>query len=487
MKKLKFLIPAITIFGIAGCAEYENGLEAYDKGNFKAAFEAFSNVSDAEYIFSIFYTNEEINNSTYRLAGMYNLGQGVEKDNDVAVKLWIRAAEQGHMDSRFHLGRLYYDGKIVDEDDKLALRYFTLAAEQGYAEAQWYVGYMHKKGMGMRQADYKTALKWFLLAAEQGDADAQLHLGYLYQDGEGKKESIWSKYIGRTIKTDYAKAVKWFTPLAEQGNEYAQFELGQIYRQGGYGTTKDVDLAKKWYALAANQNHASAALRLAEIFLWQEGKSQDDVEAARRWVWVAADQGGNHRAQIELGFLYAGEHGWVKDYVLGHMWLEIADNHRRLKNLPITRARLRLWNTVTRNMSWLQYAVAEHLACHCQSGYSGKCEDVVTTRPALVRREVEPGLNNAKILGSLNRIARQSFPEDSELCWEALSLSHDEAYSYLEAQPMEGDMGYRSVVFVIPKASDKSVTVAGTYVFDDGEYSLLFTANAYEGRLPDTH
>ena len=67
---------------------------------------------------------------------MYNLGQGVEQDNEFAAQWFRKAAEGGHMWGQYNLGVFYRDGKGVEKNPKKALMWFRKAAEQGCDDAK---------------------------------------------------------------------------------------------------------------------------------------------------------------------------------------------------------------------------------------------------------------------------------------------------------------------------------------------------------------
>ena len=142
-------------------------------------------------------------------------------------------------------------------------------------------------------------------AAEQGDADAQTRLGLRYSSGQG-------------VPQDHAEAARWYRLAAEQGVTDAHVQLGHLYALGR-GVPKDHTESVRWYRLAANQGHADAQQALG--FAYAEGLI-GEVEAAN-WLRLAATQGEN-LAQMVLGAMYVDGRGVLKDYVLAHMWLNIA-------------------------------------------------------------------------------------------------------------------------------------------------------------------
>jgi TPR repeat protein len=101
----------------------------------------------------------------------YSTGQGVEKDNVVAVKWFTKAVEQGSSDAQCFLGDMYAKGLGVIKDEVKAANLISMAAKQGHPEAQAYLGDMYWSGQGVKQ-DTEQAIHWLRLAAKQGQDGA---------------------------------------------------------------------------------------------------------------------------------------------------------------------------------------------------------------------------------------------------------------------------------------------------------------------------
>lgn len=71
----------------------------------------------------------------YKLADMYRLAQGVEKNMGEALKWMEKSALQGHALAQLGLGRLYALGDDVPRDVRLATYWLELAAAQGMHDA----------------------------------------------------------------------------------------------------------------------------------------------------------------------------------------------------------------------------------------------------------------------------------------------------------------------------------------------------------------
>ena len=132
----------------------------------------------------------------------YNAGNFEE-----AVKWYRKAAEQGDAVAQYKLAWMYENGEGVTQDTAEAVRRWHKAAEQGYAFAQGNLGAVYNNGYGVTQDDAKAA-KWYRKAAEQGDASAQSSLGWMYENGTG-------------VLQDTIAAHMWFNIAAANGNKGA--------------------------------------------------------------------------------------------------------------------------------------------------------------------------------------------------------------------------------------------------------------------------
>jgi uncharacterized protein len=118
-------------------------------------------------------------------------------------------------------------------------------------------------------------------------------------------------------KKDYATALKKWKPLAEGGHAQAQFSLSGMYANG-QGVTEDYAEAARWLRKAAEQGDAEAQFRVGLNY----HLDQNHTEAAR-WNRKAAEQG-HAQAQSTLGYLYDQGLGVPQDYVVAHMWANLA-------------------------------------------------------------------------------------------------------------------------------------------------------------------
>jgi hypothetical protein len=118
---------------------------------------------------------------------------------------------------------------------------------------------------------------------------------------------------------DYATALKEWLPLADQESRELHHKIGQIYYFGGNGVLQNYTEARKWFLRAAEAGHVDA--------------------------------------QFYLGLTYA--QGAPQDYVLAHMWVNIA-NAKRQKDASSYLGRLEPKMTAD------EIALAQELAIRCR-------------------------------------------------------------------------------------------------------------------------
>ena len=112
-------------------------------------------------------------------------------DYEAAYETWSPAALAGDAESQYGMGQLYANGYGVPLDDAEALKWYQKAADQGHGEAQCALGVMHANGWGVPMSETE-AMKWYLLAAENGVTDARSTLALCT-----RMASAWSRTRSR--------------------------------------------------------------------------------------------------------------------------------------------------------------------------------------------------------------------------------------------------------------------------------------------------
>ena len=241
------------------------------------------------------------------LGRCYEIGIGVKKDENEAVKWCQKAAEQGLAVAQYNLAKFYLSGIGVLKNNAEAFKWYKKAAEQGNVEAQYNLANCYFNGIGVYKS-IKEAFKWYREAAEQGFAEAQNKLGYYYKNGYG-------------VSYDNIETVRWYKKAAEQGNVEAQYNLANCYFNG-IGADENKREAVKWYKKAAEQGNAKAQYNLANCYFNGIGVDENKREAVR-WYKKAAEQN-NVNAQWILGRCYEEGFGIGKNKTEAFKWYQKA-------------------------------------------------------------------------------------------------------------------------------------------------------------------
>ncbi len=163
----------------------------------------------------------------------YEMGLGVEKDNEQAVDWLKKAAAQGDPEGQTDLGYHYIKGLGVKKDHKEAVRLFAEAAELGHAKAQTYLGQCYEKGLGVEKDD-KRAVHWYAQAAAREHAEAQFNLGSCYENGRGINKNL-------TIALYWYQCVQLIGDKGEW-TENAKKAIKRLTKQGIIVAAKKEDL-----------------------------------------------------------------------------------------------------------------------------------------------------------------------------------------------------------------------------------------------------
>lgn len=94
-----------------------------------------------------------------------------ELDSEEAVRWFLKAASQGHVEAEYALGFHFQYGIGVVCDPEEAVRRYRLAAGMGHIDAQGKLGLCYLMGQGVTQSD-SEAVKWLVKAAKYGYSEA---------------------------------------------------------------------------------------------------------------------------------------------------------------------------------------------------------------------------------------------------------------------------------------------------------------------------
>lgn len=185
------LIVAATLGVSAVAGPLEDGLAAYDRGDYTAALSAWLPLAE-----------RGDRDAQFNLGAMYQAGHGVRRDYPEAAKWYRRSAERGNATAQFRLGEMYQQGLGVSQDEDEAFAWYLRAAERGHSFAQYNLGVMSQRGQGTPQ-DFVQAYKWLDLAAVRAEP------GRARANAERARDRLARRMTAAQVKEAKRLAQEW--------------------------------------------------------------------------------------------------------------------------------------------------------------------------------------------------------------------------------------------------------------------------------------
>ena len=174
MKNITIYFSVLLLFLFVGLspvyAGLDEGLFAYERGDYETAFQEFKPLAEKEDAVA-----------QYGLGLMYYYGEGVPQDYILASKWYKQAAAQELEQAQNNLGVMYYYGQGVPKDYAEAFKWYKQAAEQGNAMSQKNLGVLYGLGEGVPK-NFVIAYMWSNLAASQGQENASKYRSILKKE-----------------------------------------------------------------------------------------------------------------------------------------------------------------------------------------------------------------------------------------------------------------------------------------------------------------
>ena len=212
MNNRLLIIFTLIFISASAHANYQSGMDAYNKGQYQLAMEEW-------------------------------------KDVIVATPGTVSPAQ--YTETHYAIGMLYLMGQGVGTNHQTALSWLKIAAGMGHGGAQGKLGYMYAEGLAVKQ-DFETAFEWFSKAAAQGDIDGQYNLGVFYLNGWGTQQNT-------------TMAAQYLSAAAAQGDKKAEVLLSDLHE------TMEASAA----AAASHAEQAVLPSPPAEIAHQEEGQTPE--------------------------------------------------------------------------------------------------------------------------------------------------------------------------------------------------------------------
>ncbi len=148
-------------------------------------------------------------------AALFELGTKRFNDGDKrgAAELMQRAADLGSAIAQYRLAKLYEKGEGVPRSVKESRRWTQSAADAGNVKAMHDLAVFYAEGEGGGPQSYVAAVEWFTKAANSGLLDSQYNLGVLYEQGLGvtanpAEAAVWFEIAGKNGDADGARRAR---------------------------------------------------------------------------------------------------------------------------------------------------------------------------------------------------------------------------------------------------------------------------------------
>lgn len=152
-------------------------------------------------------------------------------------KLNVYPARNGYALAQYRLGRAYEESMLFEGgNNNIAIKWYLMAAEQGHAPSQYKIWKL------LEEKDHDLAEKWLHKAVDQSHPDALYELADQYRYSGDLK---YDDDLEDEAEKDYAIAFEIYQKAAAHGSRDAMRELSDMYR-GGNGVEKSVIKAQEW-------------------------------------------------------------------------------------------------------------------------------------------------------------------------------------------------------------------------------------------------
>jgi TPR repeat protein len=215
-----------------------------------------------------------------------------------------KKADEGSGMALLDLGRRYENGDGVSKDLDRALAIFLTAANSEHAwtkqEGSSWLRWQAKKG-------HAEALVWLQNSAADGDAESQSFLAKMYETGE-------------VVERDLRKAVSFYEASARAGYSLPMLRLAQLFETES--SPHDATKAAHWYRQFLDLERISPGDRFMAITgLFKLAKLGE--ETAIDW-FLGEAEAGDLNAMVNLGLIYMDESGPEHSFDRARAWLKKA-------------------------------------------------------------------------------------------------------------------------------------------------------------------
>lgn len=233
-------------------------------------------------------------NEIYELGECYwDRKEGFEQNYGKAVECYIKAADEGHIESIYSLGFCYANALGIEQDQEAADKLLSYAADNGHIKAAAKLGEYLYWGDYL-PLDKARGFQYLKHAADNGDAHSMALVGEDYINGFGA-------YEGWGPAKDLAVGKEYIDRACELNSSYGLFLAANKYKHGYDGFPENLEYGTQLLKRAADAGHHYAQLQYAlacwngegvpkseqEYVKWmRESAGNGNDEAIIRWAWT---------------------------------------------------------------------------------------------------------------------------------------------------------------------------------------------------------
>jgi TPR repeat protein len=214
----------------------------------------------------------------------FQQGRSISKERPAnwaeVARLYQQAVEKSHWKAMHNLAELYLRGDGVVKDTNRAIDLYMEMVKLQVPLGYYDMGVMTQRGVGVVQSD-KDAMLFLLKAGDMGSPIAQIRLGDMYIYNL-KKYQLGVSYLRCAAHQDHAKAnyelggyyeivdrnypvaMHYYQRAASLGERKGAMEIKDTFREGKFSYEKDERLAKAYYEVSS-QLSKNPELRLPNL------------------------------------------------------------------------------------------------------------------------------------------------------------------------------------------------------------------------------
>jgi hypothetical protein len=217
----------------------------------------------------------------------------VYAEQEAYVNDLIKKSKEGDNTSQYKLGKIYAEGDLVERDRDLAKKLFIKSAENGNADAQVVLSLMYHLGSLGFPYDQIQAYAWADAASRQDRENAREiandYANELNLQELEEAKALAQKYYKLYVEPFYKKREREQRPNI--GNDISQYEIDPMYTEEN--AKKRISPPDTTYIECAKNGDPNAQVALG-LLLYSSGRAPGyplDLVQAYAWTDAAARQG----------------------------------------------------------------------------------------------------------------------------------------------------------------------------------------------------